>query len=59
MLQYFSKLHKKWIDFKWYDCEKTLKKYGYKIREKPVTDCSYSDPENMIGIDEPNLKEGE
>lgn len=35
MKQYFSKLHKKWIDLKTTDCEKSLKKFKYKIREKP------------------------
>jgi hypothetical protein len=34
MKQYFSKLHKKWINFKVTDCEESLLKYGYKIRVK-------------------------
>jgi hypothetical protein len=35
MKQYFSKTKKKWIDFTQWDCEESLKKYKYKIREKP------------------------
>ena len=31
--QYFSKTKKKWIDFKVTDCEASLRKYGYRIRE--------------------------
>lgn len=31
--QYFSKLYKKWVDFKNTDCEESLRKYFYKIRE--------------------------
>jgi hypothetical protein len=38
-LQYFSKLHKKWVDFKEADCEKSLKKYLYKIRINPKYDA--------------------
>lgn len=35
MKQYFSKLYLEWIDFKSSDCEESLRKYGYLIREKP------------------------
>ena len=34
MKQYFSKTKKIWIDFKATDCEKSLRKYKYKIRTK-------------------------
>lgn len=34
-LQYFSKLHNKWVNFKITDCEESLKKCGYKIRINP------------------------
>jgi len=33
MKQYFSRFYNKWVDFKeGVDCEESLKKYGYKIR---------------------------
>lgn len=31
--EYFSKLHKKWVEAKTTDCKESLLKYGYKIRE--------------------------
>lgn len=34
-LQYFSKLYKKWMDFKSTDCLESLLKYKYKIRINP------------------------
>jgi len=37
-LQYFSKLHKKWVDMKCTDDAKELKKFKYKIREKIAKD---------------------
>ena len=33
-LQYFSKLYKKWMDFKITDCRPSLERYFYKIRIK-------------------------
>lgn len=33
MKQYFSKLHKKWVDLKYSDCEESLRKYKYKSRQ--------------------------
>jgi hypothetical protein len=33
MKKYFSKLYEKWMDFKDSDCEESLRKYEYKIRE--------------------------
>lgn len=31
--QYYSKLYHEWKDFKVTDCEASLRKYGYLIRE--------------------------
>jgi len=33
MKQYYSKLHLKWLPLKPSDCEASLLKYGYRIRE--------------------------
>jgi len=35
-LQYFSKLHKKWIDFKTTDRLESLMDYKYEIRVNPL-----------------------
>lgn len=35
MKQYFSKLKKRWMDFKPTDVESQLRKYKYLIRTKP------------------------
>ena len=34
--QYFSKIKKRWIDFKVTDCEVSLRKCGYRIREVKI-----------------------
>jgi hypothetical protein len=35
MKQYFSKLYNEWKDLTAWDCEESLRKYKYQIREKP------------------------